>query len=159
MTTLMETFQRQGFVFAVYMLGNADDAADAVQDGLSAAWNHRDVVRSAHDPTAWFFRVLRNKCVDRLRERSKRRTEELFDAADQRASDGESDAARRELAEALRVELSKLDPVHREMLVLRDVQGMSYAQIADVLSIPAGTVMSRLHRARMTLRDRLKGAL
>ncbi len=159
MTTLLEQFRRKGFVFAVYMLGNPDDAADAVQDGLRAALQHQNAVRGARDPAAWFFRVLRNKCIDRIRDRSKRKHDELFDATDGRRRSAEDQLASRELGEALRRELGKLEPVHREILLLRDVHGFSYARIADVLSIAPGTVMSRLHRARLTLRDRLKDQL
>lgn len=159
MTTLLEQFRRTGFVFAVYMLGNADDAADAVQDGLSVAWQHQHTVRGADDPSAWFFRVLRNKCVDRLRDRTKRRHEALINPADTRSTNAVDRVSTEELSASLRRELAALEQMHREILLLRDVHGFSYARIAEVLSIAPGTVMSRLHRARLTLRDRLKDQL
>lgn len=155
---LLDGFGRKGFAFALHMLGDADDAADAVQEGLSALWSNRQRIRRGHDPAAWFFRVLRNQCIDQLRRRKIRRHETVVGPGptDERTRSPEVAAQQNEFVSRLREELAGLDSEHREIVLLRDFHGLSYAQIADVLSIPAGTVMSRLHRARMSLRDRLK---
>ncbi|MCH8252037.1 MAG: RNA polymerase sigma factor [Planctomycetes bacterium] len=156
MNALLDGYRRKGFAFALRMLGNADDAADAVQDGLGALWAKRAELRQDHDPTAWFFRVLRNRCIDQLRRRRVRKHDGVDPASlvDTSASDPVAAAQMGEFRERLRDELEKLEPAHREILLLRDYNDLSYAQIAEILSIAQGTVMSRLHRARMLLRKR-----
>jgi len=158
---LVDGFRRKGFAFAFRMVGNADDAADAVQEALSVLWARRHDIRRGQDPAAWFFRVLRNHCVDQLRKCRLRRYEPV-DAAnlpDARTDRPDALAEHHEFDARLAEELERLDPAYREILLLRDYQNLSYAQIAEVLAIRQGTVMSRLHRARMILRERLKGFL
>lgn len=155
---LLDGFRRKGFAFALHWLGDPDDAADAVQEGLSALWAQRHRFRRGQDPAAWFFRVLRNQCIDQLRKRKVRCHEGLTleGPADTRSQGSAVAAERAEFIARLRRELGDLDTEHQEILLLRDFHDLSYAQIAEVLAIPAGTVMSRLHRARMMLRERLK---
>jgi len=158
---LAERFRRKGFAVALHMLGNADDAADAVQEGLSALWTRRQEIRPGSDPTAWFFKVLRNRCVDQLRRGRVRRAETTdgTELPDRRAARPDAAAERNEFRVRLRQELAQLDLPHREIVILRDLEGLSYAQIAEVLGVAPGTVMSRLHRARMMLRERLQDLL
>lgn len=156
-----ERFQKKGFALAIHLLGNADDAADAVQEGLSVLWSRRKDLRSGQDPAAWFFRVLRNHCIDQLRKRRLRRhrSAEAEDPPAATADRPDAGAEQREFNVRLVCELEKLDLPHREILLLRDFQELSYSQIAEVLGVSQGTVMSRLHRARMLLRERLKDFL
>lgn len=158
---LAKRFQRKGFALAIHMLGNADDAADAVQEGLCVLWSRRKQLRKGQDPAAWFFRVLRNHCIDQLRKRRLRRpgSADLEDRPGAAADRPDVGAERHEFNVRLVRELEKLDLPHREILLLRDFQDLSYSQIAEVLVISQGTVMSRLHRARMLLRERLKDCL
>ncbi|MCZ6682394.1 MAG: RNA polymerase sigma factor [Planctomycetota bacterium] len=158
---LAERFQRKGFALAMHLLGNADDAADAVQEGLSVLWSRRKNLRPGQDPAAWFFRVLRNHCIDQLRKRRLRGggSAEVEDLPAAPADRPDVGAERREFNVRLFHELERLDLPHREILLLRDFQDLSYSQIAAVLGISQGTVMSRLHRARMLLRERLKDFL
>ncbi len=157
--TMLEGFAAKGFALAVQMLGNADDAADTVQDGLLALWRSRAKLDRNRDPKAWFYRVLRNLCVDRLRRRCVERRSPL-EAADQTDADatepGQS-AEGNEYRRRLRQELQSMPENMREILLLRDFHDLAYGAIADVLDIPVGTVMSRLHRARAELRDRMVG--
>ena len=159
--SLLDGYRRKGFVFAVRILGNGDDAADAVQDGLRALWQHRDEIRCKQEPHVWFFRVLRNRCIDQLRKRRLRRQESLdMDGSADSHSPGPAAAAQcSEFDAHLRSEVERLDAKYREIVLLRDFLDLSYAQIGEVLSLAPGTVMSRLHRARMILRDRLKDLL
>ena len=158
---LVEGFRRRGFAFAFRMLGNADDAADAVQEGLSILWARRGDIKQGRDPAAWFFRVLRNHCIDQIRRGRLRRCESIETAhvADPRTDEPQAVAQRDEFKARLSEALDELDPAHREIVLLRDEQDLSYAQIAEALGITPGTVTSRLHRARMVLRERLKDLL
>lgn len=139
---------------ATQMLGNADDAADAVHDvfakvlGKPEAYN---VSNGALKP--WFLRVLRNHCIDLIRRRrpSDNTVEELTDS-------GPGPQTALEFAQrdqALKLALEKLDDGPRQIIVLRDYMDMSYAEIAQTLEVAPGTVMSRLHRARLALREEL----
>ncbi len=84
---------------------------------------------------------------------------EAADLADPRMDGPDTVAQRAEFNARLSEELQRLDSAHREIVLLRDCQDLSYAQIAEILGIAQGTVMSRLHRARMTLRERLRDLL
>ncbi|MCH7814492.1 MAG: RNA polymerase sigma factor [Planctomycetes bacterium] len=154
---VLPEYAAKGFSLAVQLLGNSDDAADTVQEGLLALWRNRERLERNRNPRGWFYRVIRNLCVDRLRHRARGKTV-TFDetlAPDDAAADPAETAQRKEYRVRLRHELGNLSPNLREILYLRDFHDLSYTDIAEVLAIPAGTVMSRLHRARMELRDRL----
>ncbi|MEJ2400473.1 MAG: sigma-70 family RNA polymerase sigma factor [Xanthomonadales bacterium] len=140
---------------AIQILGNPDDAADAVHDAFAQvlarpqAW---DRTRGPLRP--WFLRVVRNRCIDLLRRR--RPTGVPVEGL---AADGAGpDAALETLQRDRRLEraLAELGPEQRQIIVLRDYSDLSYAEIAAVLGLAPGTVMSRLHRARLALRERLE---
>jgi RNA polymerase sigma-70 factor (ECF subfamily) len=149
---------RCGFALAVQLLRNREDAADAVQDALHAALRkrHRFDPRRGH-LRAWFLKIVRNRCLDVLRKRSRRRDQDvvLQEVAAPGPPRPDVAAERQELLDMVRRELMQMPPPQREILLLRDYHDLSYAEIAQVLSIPVGTVMSRLHRARSELRRRL----
>jgi len=152
----LELVGRRGFAYAWQMLRNHDDALDAVQTALTAVWQHRRRLRPGRDPRGWFYRVLRNKCVDLMRSRQTRRSAVLEkDLPDRLATEPSHDADRQEQLTHLRQALAELPDEMREIVLLRDFHDLPYAEIAMVLDIPAGTVMSRLHRARSALRERL----
>ena len=154
---VLPEYAAKGFSLAVQLLGNTDDAADTVQEGLLALWRNRERLERDRNPRGWFYRVIRNLCVDRLRRRARGKTV-AFDEAlapDDETADPARTAQQKEYRARLRRELGGMSPNLREILYLRDFHDLSYADIAEVLAIPAGTVMSRLHRARMELRDRL----
>lgn len=150
----VETLARAGYAYAWSLLGHREDAADAVQSALASLWRHRWRLRRGVSPRAWFFRVLRNRCLDMLRRRRVRGQAQPLngDLPDRRTRGPEDEATRRDELRRLRDALARLEPAQREIILLRDYHGLSYAEIANVLGIPPGTVMSRLHRARMTLR-------
>ncbi len=156
---LMQTLElvgRRGFAYAWQMLRNHDDALDAVQTALTAVWQHRRRLRPGRDPRGWFYRVLRNKCIDVMRSRHTRRSAALEEnLPDRFAAEPSHDANCREELTRLRQALAELPDEMREIVLLRDFHDLPYAEIATVLDIPAGTVMSRLHRARSALRQRL----
>lgn len=135
---------------AIQILGNTDDAADAVHDALEKALRAPETYNSGKGPIKpWFLRIVRNRCIDLIRRRrpTDDQVEELADSAI-----GPEEAV--ELADRDRVlkqALASLESDQRQIIVLRDYMDLSYAEIANVLEIAPGTVMSRLHRARLTL--------
>ena len=140
---------------AIQILGNADDAADAVHDAFETALARPQAYDANKGPLKpWFLRVVRNRCLDMLRRQRKPGlpVEELADtgATPEQALDS---SQRRS---AIQRALNTIPAEKREMIVLRDYLDLSYAEIADVLGIAAGTVMSRLHRSRLALKEALE---
>lgn len=140
---------------------NHAEAEDLVQDSLLRAYSGIDGFDGRH-PRAWLLTILRNTHINRNR----RRRPELLrdpDAASSRllsaAADDRTDAV---IDDQLDVEilrtLDALDEPFRRVVELVDIDGLSYAEAAEVLAMPVGTVMSRLHRARTRIRDRLDRA-
>jgi len=144
---------------ASLMLGSYDDGLDASQEAFARAWRRIDSFRGTGSFYAWFAAILRNVCIDRIRRR-KRRTHASLDEVHPIADHADGPAAladRSEQAERLWRAICELSPPHRDIIVLSHFQELSYRQIAELLEIPIGTVMSRLHAARKALRDKLAG--
>jgi RNA polymerase sigma-70 factor, ECF subfamily len=160
---LIERYQRPAYSLAYRTLGEAEAAADATQEAFLSAF------RAVHDFRgqsfkAWLLRIVVNACYDELRRRQRRPAASLEAMAEQtevelRSSDAihgpEATAARYETAEVIQQALQRLPPDQRMVVVLCDVQGMSYEEAAVVLDVAMGTVKSRLSRARARLRDEL----
>ncbi len=146
---------RGAHALAIQILGNPDDAADAVQDALATVLGKSGTYDQVKGPLKpWFLRVVRNRCLDQLRRRRPAGlpVEELADTGDtpeQALQVVQRDAALKRALAAISVQ-------HREIIVLRDYLDLPYAEIAAVLRIAPGTVMSRLHRARLALKEVLE---
>ena len=139
---------------AIQILGNSDEAADAVHDAFARVLARPTAYDGSRGPLKpWFLRIVRNHCLDLLRRRR------AGDAnVDELADPGPQPDRRLELEqrdEQLRRALARLGADQRQILVLRDYLDLSYAEIAGVLQVAPGTVMSRLHRARLALREAL----
>lgn len=139
---------------ATNMLGSRDDAADAVHDAYAIALNRPGAFDSSKGTLkTWFLCVVRNRCIDQMRRRRQRETS-LDNLVDPGARPDQAlETAQRD--QALGRSLARLGSEQRQILVLRDYMDLSYAEIAGVLEIAPGTVMSRLHRARIALKEEL----
>ena len=135
---------------AIQILGNSEVAADAVHDAFASVLEKPASYEGNKGPLKpWFLRVVRNRCIDLLR---KRRTDTVSHEETADTAAGPETAA--EISQrdaAIRAALHSLDAQQRQIIVLRDYLDLTYAEIAGVIDIPAGTVMSRLHRARVAL--------
>lgn len=157
---LVRAYEPSGMRVALGMMGNADDARDALQEAFVKAWKnlaHFDRKRSFGP---WFFQILRNHCRDLLRSRTSRfRIEVVDEQVEAHPADREAGPERgRERSAAKELlwrGLEKIGPDHREILVLKELDGLRYPEIAEVLGIPEGTVASRLFHARHALREAL----
>jgi len=150
--------QRMAFALALQLTGNRDDALDLTQDAMVRFFGSLDRFDRRRPVRPWLMRIVRNLYRDRLRRRRIRRTQSLDEVAPRAVPEPvdtspgpEFSASRRELQRVVWEEVQKLAPHYREVVVLRDYQDLEYAEIARVLRIPRGTVMSRLHRARKQL--------
>lgn len=155
---LVRAYEPVGLRLAAAMLGNLDDARDALQDAFVKAYEalHRFDLRRPFGP--WFFQILRNHCRDMLRSRQARfRLETVDEHLETRpadAAEGPERTRQRSAAKALLWKaLERVGDDHREILVLKELQGFRYNEIAHILEIPEGTVASRLFHARRALKD------
>jgi len=138
--------------FAMRIVGSSADAADAVHDAFATALRKPE----AFDPgkgslRAWFLGIVRFRCLDLLRQRRA-----LSDDVDSLAGEEpgpEELAERSENETRLQRALNSLHRDQQEIIILRDFMDLSYIEIAQTLELPAGTVMSRLHRARLALKE------
>lgn len=135
---------------ARYLLRDPHEAEDAVQDAWVRAVRHFGGFRGG-DARAWLLRIVRNTCFTRMRRGRAAGEVVEFDEQLHTVDDGagpEADLVRTMAAESLRTELERLPAEFREVIVLRELEGLSYKEIAQVAGVPIGTVMSRLSRAR-----------
>lgn len=142
---------------ARWLLRNDHDAEDAVQDACLRAYHAFGRFRGG-DGRAWLMTILRNVCYTRLKKHREPASAEPFDEETHPSmSEAEMQDALRQKAQAEMVHLAlgKLPAEFREMIVLHDLEGLAYREIAEVAGIPIGTVMSRLARARDRLRAEL----
>lgn len=146
---------------ALRMVGNEEDAADLAQDAFLKAYVNLPNFRGDSKFSSWLYRLTTNLCLDFLRKRNRQKTvpliyenddgdEEFMEIPDNSFSP-ETEAERRELQIHVREGLAELSPEMREILVLREIGGMSYDEISRQLRLEEGTVKSRIFRARKKL--------
>ena len=159
----LDDYCRKSFIFAMQLLGNQSEAEDVVQSSMEKALSHPKAPKGGVELQKWLYRVVRNAAIDRLRQQS--REESIDESVAQGICRQKSSSTVEQQLEAEQVRLGLKEALktlaahHRELVVLRDYHGYSYDDIAEILSIPKGTVMSRLHRARLALRAALKNTL
>ena len=151
---LVRRYHRLVAGVAYRMSGDAALADDVAQDAFLRAWQRLDDLRPERDGAlrAWLCRIAHNRTVDALRRRP---AEPLDEHRPDPSPPVQAHAERAEVRDAVQAALLRLPPHHRAVIVLREFEGLGYAEIADVLAIPVGTVMSRLHHARRRLADEL----
>ena len=149
------------------MTGNPDDALELSQEAFLNAWKGLGKFQGESSFATWLYRLTSNVCIDFLRKEKRRSalsmTISLDDEEEARQAElpderfsPHLEAERRERREALRAGLNTLSAEHRRVLILRELEGLSYGEIAQVLGLEEGTVKSRIARARLALRNYLK---
>ena len=149
---------------ALRVLKVPDQAEDAAQDALLNAYAARDSFAGRAQPDSWLYRIAFNLSVSRRR---RKRAEVSIDQHRERTGDEPQDAGEGPTDQVLRDEqvrqvrgaINALNDEYRAILVLREMEGCCYDTIAEILELPLGTVRSRLHRARLQLRDQLQDIL
>jgi RNA polymerase sigma-70 factor (ECF subfamily) len=142
---------------AWWLMRNDHDAADVVQEACLKAWRAFAGLRSS-DARAWLLAIVRNTAFSKMR-REKASEDDPSEPASPAPSSPAADLLRRADAETVRAALGELPDAQREVLVLCDLEGLTYSQIGLVIGVPTGTVMSRIARARDALRARLSARL
>jgi len=159
--TLVLAYEKNVYNIALRMTGNSEDASDMTQETFIKAYNSLQSFRGDSKFSVWLYRIATNVCLDFLRSKSRRPTVSLsvednegdevqLDVADESQSP-ELLLDRQMTRESVRRGLETLSPEYRQILLLREIQGLSYEEISQALGLEAGTVKSRIFRARKKL--------
>jgi RNA polymerase sigma-70 factor (ECF subfamily) len=162
---LVTRYMRRAYFAALGLVGNHDDALDLSQEAFARAFRARRSLDPERPFYPWLYQILRRLCFNFLRDR-KTRAAKLAAASAWMAADAGDHAAqdspqrhieRAELRERIEAAIATLPAHEKEVLVMREFEGLRYREIADLLGIPIGTVMSRLYAARKALAAALEG--
>jgi RNA polymerase sigma-70 factor, ECF subfamily len=164
--TLVERYQKKVFSVAVGMLKDREEARDVSQEAFVKVYKYLDHFKGDASFYTWLYRITVNVCIDVLRRKGSRGNEQVefdesvkMDIAEANlgslgtrlGTNPQKSALRKELAERITAAVNQLPEAHRKILLLREVEGMSYEDLARTLEIPKGTVMSRLFHARLKM--------
>ncbi|MHB8972173.1 MAG: RNA polymerase sigma factor [Pirellulaceae bacterium] len=158
---LVRKYQGRLFNTLVHVVGSREESEDISQEAFVQAFVKLDSFRGRSAFYTWLYRIAFNLSVSRRR---RRRSEVSMDLHRERTGDEPEDAGespgeqllRKEQVRQVRVAIDALSEEHRAILVLREMEGCGYETIAEILALPVGTVRSRLHRARLQLREQLQ---
>lgn len=159
--TLVLEYEKNVYNIALRMTGNSEDAADMTQEAFIKAYNSLQSFRGDSKFSVWLYRIVSNVCLDFLRSKNRRPTVSLS-VEDDDGEDTQLDVAdesqspellldRKLTRESVRRGLDSLPPDYRQILLLREIQGLRYDEIAQALGLEVGTVKSRIFRARKRL--------
>ena len=153
------------FNFAFRLSLDEDDANDLVQDTYLKAYRFFDSYQPGTNAKAWLFRILKNTFINEFRRKSKQPTKVDYqevessynsdDVEDNHTTDVRAETTQDFVGDEVAKALNDIDFDFRTVIVLCDLEGFTYEEMAKILDIPIGTVRSRLHRARNLLKDRL----
>ena len=167
---LVERYERRAYGISYGMLRNRDDAMDAAQDAFVKVFRNIGSFKGDSSFYTWFYRIVKNVCIDHCRKKSRAKTVEYDETYRRKDEDpgvmnltGNTRSMQpgvafeqAELGTILSEALARLSENHRAIIVLREVDGLSYEEIAEIMDCHLGTVMSRLHHARKNLQKVLK---
>lgn len=160
---LVSRYMRRAYYVALGLVGSHEDALDLSQEAFIRAYRARASIDPDRPFYAWLYQIVRRLCFNHIRDRRTRRrkleeaTPWLADVVGTTAAstDPARFTERAELRALLEAAIELLPEREREVLVLREFEGLKYREIADLLGIPIGTVMSRLYTARRNLAEQL----
>ena len=160
---LIRQYEKKVYTLCFRMCGNSEDAEEAAQDAFLALWRGIDRFRQESSLSTGSYRLATNACIDTLRRRKKQSgsvsldAEELFVDAVDTSPQPQETVEHREAQKLLQEGLYALPEEYRKVLILREIEGLSYTEIAESASIELGTVKSRISRGRSLLRNFLSG--
>jgi len=162
---LVSIYMQRCYYVALGMVGSPQDAEDLSQEAFARAFRARARLDPDRPFYPWLYQILRRLCFNFTRDTSARRRKLEYAGgwlvAEARSRAAADDPERVRTTDALRErlehEIAELSPTQREVFVLKEFQGLKYREIAELLDVPIGTVMSRLYAARQRLAERLEG--
>lgn len=166
---MVRLYQHKVFNLVFRMLGNREEAEDVAQEVFVTVFKAIDSFRGDSKLSTWIYRIAANQCKNRIKYLGRRSYQQTGQLEDHEAqiqaaqpsllqphTDGpEQVLAGRQMESLLSQGIALLEEEHRTLLVLRDVEELSYQEIASITGLPEGTVKSRIHRARMALKEHL----
>lgn len=160
-TVIVERYKHRLYRLALSVVRNEDDAMDVLQDSLVKAYHGLRAFRQSSTLYTWLYRIVMNHAIDHVRRRPHVHIESTADLPREIPDPSLSvrpdrELLNTELRERIFAALDALPPKHRQVIILRELEGMSYKDIAKVLKCSEGTVMSRLFYARERLRHALQ---
>lgn len=168
---LFDRYHRRAYAVALGTLKNPDDAYDVVQDAFIKVHRHLKNFKGTSSFYTWLYRIVMNLCIDHIRKKKRHGATQFDEGASSEDLDvlggGElmptmldgnpgKGVFRRELSEAINAALEELPEHHRAVILLREIEGLSYEEMAETLKVPKGTIMSRLFHARKKLQGMLE---
>lgn len=160
--TLVASYEKFIFNVACKMFSNSEDASDIAQEALIKAYKNIDKFDFNSSFSTWLYRITVNACIDEMRRRKGRESISI-DAEDEESGlavqiedtslGAEERVIQNETVSEVRAAIDKLSEEHKTVIILRDLQDMTYEQVAQTLDLSIGTVKSRLARARKSLKD------
>jgi RNA polymerase sigma-70 factor (ECF subfamily) len=168
----VRSYEQRVFALVHRMLGNRAEAQDLAQEVFITVFKSIDSFRGDSRLGTWLYRIAINHCKNRIKyldRRSTRAHDAIDDARESDVAEGGAIGGRparpdeaaegTEMETAVRSALAGLDDEHRELIILRDLEGLAYEEIVQITGLPDGTVKSRLHRARAALREAIERGL
>lgn len=161
MGTLIIQYQHWVYNIAYGILGHHQDAEDIAQDAFLSAWENIGKFQFRSRFSTWLYRIVKNKCLNHIDQYQRRKTDptEIDDSqpwVPLNTLTPEDEALRTEERDIVHAALAKLKESHKEILVLRELQELSYEEISEILECTLGRVKSRLHEARKALKEELE---
>jgi RNA polymerase sigma-70 factor, ECF subfamily len=169
---LVEKYYKQIYNLAYRFVGDSEEANDLAQEVFAAAYQNLKKFRGEAKFSTWLFQIATNRGKNRFKYLKRRgyyankgpaNGEEDWDSLERAIPDlstnPETILAGKQIQKIVQDAINDLDADHKEIVILRDIEGFSYEEIARVLDIPEGTAKSRVHRARMVVKEKLKKAL
>ena len=168
---LVERYQRKVYSVALGMVKDKEEARDVAQEAFVKVYKYLDHFKGDASFYTWLYRITVNICIDVLRKKGSKGDEHVefdesvkLDTAEasigalgtRLGTNPQKSALRKELAERITAAIQEIPESHREILLLREVEGMSYEDLSRTLKIPKGTVMSRLFHARLKMQKILR---
>ena len=168
--TPFDKYHRRAFAVAMGVVKNEDDALDAVQEAFVKVHKNIHKFQGSSAFYTWLYRIVMNVSIDHVRRTSRRKSLDFDERALHEESEVAGDGAmlprvtnanpgkaalRAELGSAIQAALGELPEHHRAVIVLREIEGMSYEEMAEALDVPKGTIMSRLFHARKKMQAAL----
>jgi len=153
---LVTKYRGRIFSMVYAMVQNEDDAWDLAQDGLLKAWRSIQQFEGRSSFYTWLYRLTVNLAIDSLRRKGSRVQVELDDSIPSSLPTPRVNYQRTEIREHLKAALAELSPEHRAVIVLKEIEDLQYQEIAEILNVSIGTVMSRLFYGRKKLQSILR---
>lgn len=155
---LVKANMRRAYFTALGFLGSHDDAMEISQEAFIKAYRSFSKFEKDKKFFTWYYKILKNLCINFIRDKKRKKSDEFleYNNSIELSLDIKDDFEKKEMLQKLEESLAELNFEDREIIILKEFENLTYKEIAEVLDIPAGSVMSKLFYARKKLAEKLK---